>query len=288
MADARVVLFRSSFNWSAEAKRCWATLVGVDTLMVTWSEFWCAARFLIQDDIIVKQQAKIRNLLDPLDTGSLNYRPGVDFFVVAVAVVSCYSSYCHVLWPFLVCTGIVKQSVFNAFCCAFGPSFDENALSNAMSLVDEKWFYSYLSISDANNHLAHRKPGTFVVRFALPSMPSDVAIAYSNSDARTVTHLVARLVQQPNGDGAGYSLHVGGRERTFPTVAAIVDALKLDGLLVKPFRSSLISQPYFVGSMSPRAASQALITVRVLCVYGSTNIENKKQSTHENDAKHAA
>lgn len=161
-----------------------------------------------------------------------------------------------------IVVGIVKQSVFNSFCCAFGPSFDEAALSNAMSLVDEKWFYSYLSIADANNHLAHRRAGTFLVRFALPSMPSDIAIAYSNSDARTVTHLVARLVQLPNGDGAGYSLNVGEQQRlTFPTVAAIVDALRLDGLLVKPFRSSLIAQPYFVGSMSPRAASQALITV---------------------------
>jgi hypothetical protein len=152
LSNAHLALVKSSpATTTLEARSAWSALAGSDTIAVIWSEFWSATRYLIAEPID-KFVTKMRALLDPLETG------------------------------------VVRQTTFAAFCAAFGPIYDARCIATACALADERWcacvsdvrelvtpahtrWYAYQSTDEADHHLAHRRKGTFIVRFALPTLP---------------------------------------------------------------------------------------------------------------------
>jgi hypothetical protein len=133
--------------------RAWSDLVGADTMLVAWGEFWHAARAALGAGI-VPHRPVLRQALDPS------------------------------------AAGVVLATQFSALCRAFGPAFDDDCIVAVATLLAEPWFFGYMSMQAADRHLLARAPGTFVVRFA-SLRPSDIALAYVNAEG-AVVHLLAR------------------------------------------------------------------------------------------------
>jgi hypothetical protein len=217
------IQLRSSSGDASKDFRAWSDLVGADTLLVAWGEFWHAARAALGVSV-VPHRAVLRQALDPS------------------------------------AAGVVLATQFAALCRAFGPAFDDDCIVAVSTLLAEPWFFGYMSMQAADRHLLARPPGTFVVRFA-SLRPSDIALAYVNADG-TVVHLLARASAKAS-PSPSFEIVDDNSDTTpttlkFASAAELVAHYRKTGLLRWPLRTTLLREPWFFPTMTAADSSSAL------------------------------
>ena len=218
-------LMHGQSRLSADARhvgtsRGWADLLGSDTLLVAWGEFWHAAQVSLNTTSQTASgqfKSVLRQALDPAGTG------------------------------------VVLATQFDALCRAFGPHFDDDCIVGFATLLAEPWFFGFMSLQAADRHLLARAPGTFVVRFAT-TRPADVAVAYVAADGSVVHRLVRATAA---GSAPAFEL-LGDEPLRFASVAALVAHLHDTGLLRWPLRTALLREPWFFPTMTAADSSAAL------------------------------
>jgi len=148
-------------------------------------------------------------------------------------------------------TGYVNQHKLQSFLKTFGPmqSTHSNCIKNMRFIFREKWFYSFLSKTEAEFLLIGQPPGTFLLRFARST--SGVAVAFVGKER--IYHILINC-NQPHGFSV-YEISTK-TDKHYKTLQEIVHAYSY--ALVTPLVTLLPYEKWFQGDLTSQESNELL------------------------------
>jgi RhoGEF domain/WW domain/SH2 domain/CBL proto-oncogene N-terminus, EF hand-like domain len=191
------------------ARHMWATMLE-GTFMVEWPKFVEALTTSLNTTLSVDQKKVVKQILDNNNTG------------------------------------FVSAAKFNEFIRGFGPY--AHCLHNVDQLLQQPWFFGFLTMDEAKKFLEFQPVNTYLVRFS-GTKPGSFALAFA-SGPQKVSHVHITTTEN------GFSVKQQDEEKVFSNLYEIVEFYNT--VLKTPFQSQLPYETWFHGDIDSTQADKYL------------------------------